>query len=272
MPHKFFLVAKPGAHYHLGEYWRDEEMEAHVALCEHETTLALYLDLLPRDAPILDAGCGAGRWVIYLRRRGYDVSGMDRSPEGLARARAFDPGARLVAGDVAAKPFPSASFGAVLSSGVVEHFEEGPAQALAEAARVLRPGGLLLVAVPYNSPLRRFFYHPLMALIRRMTTAGGVQWEFAEYRFTAAEMRRILERAGFAWEGAHPDDYNPPKAKGIWVDYNQLLGRPGRMWELNAAGRVLQRVLNALSPWLSCAGVLCVARKADPSSPHPVRD
>ncbi len=51
------------------------------------------------------------------------------------------------------------------------------------------------------------------------------------------------------------------KAKGIWVDYNPLLGKVGRMWELNAVGRVAQRCLNAISPWLSCAGVLCVARK-----------
>ena len=62
-----------------------------------------------------------------------------------------DPALPLVAGDVADKPIAPASCAAVLSSGVVEHFEEGPARALAEARRVLEPGGRLFVAVPSNS-------------------------------------------------------------------------------------------------------------------------
>ena len=70
-----------------------------------------------------------------------------------------------------------------------------------------------------------------------------------------------LDRFGFEWEGAYADDYRAPKAKGIWVDYNPLLGKRGRMWELNRAGRAVRRVMNAISPWLSCAGVLCVVRK-----------
>ncbi len=51
------------------------------------------------------------------------------------------------------------------------------------------------------------------------------------------------------------------KAKGIWVDYNPLLGRRGRTWELNGAGRAIPHALNAIFPRLSCAGVLCVVRK-----------
>ena len=261
MPHKFFLIAKPGIDHRAGEYWRGETFEEHLALCEHETTRDLLVACLPRDGRILDAGCGAGRWLFYLRGRGFGVIGLDRSHEGLARARAHDPVLPLVAGDVAEKPVASGSCAAVISSGVVEHFEEGPARALAEARRVLAPGGRLFVAVPYNNPLRRFFYHPAITLIRRVTGWGGTRWEFAEYRFTAREMRRILELAGFEWEGAYADDYREPKAKGLWVDYNQIIGRRGRSWELNAAGRFLKRCLDALSPWLSCAGVLCVARK-----------
>jgi len=263
MPHKFFLIAKPGVDHHAGEYWRDETFEEHLALCEYETTRDLLLERLPRDGLILDAGCGAGRWLLYLRGKGFRVIGLDRSHEGLGRAHAHDPGLPLVTGDVAEKPIASGCSAAVLSSGVVEHFEEGPARALEEARRVLEPGGLLFVAVPYNSPLRRFFYHPALALIRQVTAWGGMRWEFAEYRFTAREMRRILERAGFEWEGAFVDDYHEPKAKGLWVDFNSFLGRRGRMWELNAAGRFLKRCLDAISPWLSCAGVLCVVRKPD---------
>jgi SAM-dependent methyltransferase len=261
MPHKFFLLSKPGADYHLGEYWREETMEEHLGLCEHETTLDVQIFKLRKEGEILDAGCGAGRWTIYLRSRGFRVLGLDRSLEGLRRARTLDPGIPAVVGDVCHKPFIGDRFETVLSSGVVEHFEKGPGLALAEARRVLAPGGVLLISVPYNSPLRRFLYHPLHVLIRWLTSPFGVTWEFAEYRFTAREMRSLLESCGFEWEGAFPDDYRPPKAKGIWVDYNQILGKKGRMWELNAPGRAVQKIFNAISPWISCAGVLCVVRK-----------
>lgn len=261
MPHKFFLIEKSGADYHLGEYWRDEGFEEHLALCEFETTRDTLLSMLPKDAPILDAGCGAGRWLLYLRGKGFRVTGLDRSLEGLSRAHAYDPALPLVTGDVARKPFADARFAAIISSGVVEHFEEGPGSALQEAWRTLAPGGRLFVAVPYNNLLRRFFYHPVMRLIREISTRTGTPWEFAEYRFTAREMRKILEKTGFEWEGAIADDYHAPKAKGIWVDYNAILGRAGRPWELNGTGRLIQRCLNAISPWLSCAGVLCIARK-----------
>ena len=83
MPHTFFLIEEPGADYQKGEYWRDESIEEHLALCEHETTRDLLLGRLPKEGLVLDARCGAGRWLLVLRGRGFRVIGLDRSQEGL---------------------------------------------------------------------------------------------------------------------------------------------------------------------------------------------
>jgi SAM-dependent methyltransferase len=187
--------------------------------------------------------------------------GLDRSVEGLQRTRAHSPETPLIAADVVRKPLTDGSFNAVISSGVIEHLVDGPAQALEEVRRVLAPRGLLFLAVPFNNSLRRFLYHPAMTLIRWCSHAAGVEWNFAEYRFTAGEIRSIVEKCGFEWEGHFVDEFRAPRAKGIWIDYNQLLGRRGRAWELNAIGRSVRRLLNAVSPWLSSGGIFCVARK-----------
>src|SRR5262249_38976598 len=67
-------------------FWSFDTVADHVELCDHETTLPIFLQYLPRDEPILDAGCGLARWVIYLRARGYHVLGTDRAHGALVQA------------------------------------------------------------------------------------------------------------------------------------------------------------------------------------------
>jgi len=87
---------------------------------------------------ILDAGCGGGRNLVYFRREGYDVWGVDEIP-ALAGWEQF----RVA--KVEKMPFPSADFDVVLSSAVL-HFARSIAHfdaMLNEMWRVLKPGGLL---------------------------------------------------------------------------------------------------------------------------------
>jgi tellurite methyltransferase len=99
---------------------------------------------------ILDAGCGSGRNLVYLLRRGFEVFGVDRDPDAIARVRRIAgriapqlPADRFQVATVEAMPFADQSMDAVLCSAVLhfaedeQHFE----RMLEEMWRVLRPGG-----------------------------------------------------------------------------------------------------------------------------------
>ena len=96
---------------------------------------------------ILDIGCGSGTLAKRLTEDGAAVTGVDPGAAALAQARAAVPGARFEAASGEALPFPDDSFdGAVLLNAL--HHVPDPAAALAEAARVLVPGGRLVVVEP----------------------------------------------------------------------------------------------------------------------------
>ncbi|MDP4006088.1 bifunctional 2-polyprenyl-6-hydroxyphenol methylase/3-demethylubiquinol 3-O-methyltransferase UbiG [Methylobacterium sp. NEAU K] len=96
---------------------------------------------------ILDIGCGPGTLAKRLAEDGAAVTGVDPGEAALAKARAAMPGARFEIASGEALPFPDASFdGAVLLNAL--HHVPDPAAALAEAARILVPGGVLVVVEP----------------------------------------------------------------------------------------------------------------------------
>src|SRR5581483_3556657 len=135
--------------------WRLEGEVPPTEACDRELIHRVMLDHLPKEGLIVDAGCGAGRWPIHLRRLGYRVMGVDISRQAVDIARADDPGLPMMLGDVRRIPLRDGSVDAVLSLGVVEHDERGPHEALRETRRILKAGGLLILSVPFNNLLRR---------------------------------------------------------------------------------------------------------------------
>ena len=97
-------------------------------------------------ATVLDAGCGWGTTLDALDRAGYRASGMDISRKTLEQLDR--PGRALFVADLARDMAqPVASFDAVLALDVIEHIDDDRG-AVARLARLVRPGGVLIVSVP----------------------------------------------------------------------------------------------------------------------------
>jgi SAM-dependent methyltransferase len=104
---------------------------------------------LPPGASLLDAGCGSGRTLDELARRGH-ARGIELNPEGLAAARAR--GYDVLEAPVEAIPHEDGSFDLVTCLDVIEHTDDDVAT-LHELARVTKPGGRLIVTVPAHPRL-----------------------------------------------------------------------------------------------------------------------
>ena len=100
---------------------------------------------LPREAQILDAGCGSGRNLVELAGFG-SATGLEPSARGAEVARARGVGEVVEAG-IDTMPFDDASFDLITLLDVLEHIEDDRG-ALRGLRRVARPGGMLLITVP----------------------------------------------------------------------------------------------------------------------------
>jgi len=125
-----------------------------------DALLAPYVAALP--FPCLEMGCGEGTNLARLVRYGTPV-GIDRYVEKARFAARAVPGARALAADACALPFAAATFRSVLIRDLLHHLPE-PRRATAEAARVLAPGGTLLLLEPNGA-------NPFIALQGRLVAA-----------------------------------------------------------------------------------------------------
>jgi SAM-dependent methyltransferase len=246
--------------------WRLEGETPPSEDCARELIHPIMLEHLPKHGIILDAGCGAGKWPIHLRRLGYRVIGIDISPQAGKLARADDPQLPISIGDVRRVPLRDGSIDAVLSLGVVEHDERGPLEALRETRRILKPGGLLILSVPFNNLFRRALVNRMQSWVTWRRRRARMRLGFVEYRFSRREMRAFLGQTGFEVLSAHPNDYLPPKNVGLWVDWQNLFFNPfarrsrddlfrlPRRWDRLVGGVI------RVAPWLICGEVTFVAR------------
>ncbi len=100
----------------------------------------------PATAPVLDAGCGAGRMSAHLAARGVQVRGVDLSPGMVEMARRDHPTLDFTVGSLDELPCQDGEFaGVLLWYSIIHTPPAGLDRVLAEAVRVLRPGGHLLV-------------------------------------------------------------------------------------------------------------------------------
>jgi ubiquinone/menaquinone biosynthesis C-methylase UbiE len=154
---------------------------------------------------VLDVGCGGGRHSFEAYRRGAHVVAFDHDLSELGpvygmfdamRAEGETPptaAARAMAGDATKMPFPDGSFDRVIAAEILEHVPRD-ADAMAEIARVLRPGGLAAITVPAWFPERVCW-----ALSEDYHTNPGGHVRI----YTRGELETKLSRAGLTVTGKH---------------------------------------------------------------------
>ena len=214
-------------------------------------TIAAYAPYLPHDALILEAGSGLSAVVITLREMGYPVAGLDYAVNALQASKDYAPALPLLAGDVHALPCADSSLGGYLSFGVLEHFEHGMGPALVEAYRVLRPGGVLVLTIPYPNVIFR-----LVRWRRSLSGTGPLtDDQFYESAYTRAELVGAVEGAGFHVDLAQPTSH----AFTLWG-----LGGPFRgagYYETTPLAEALGGALARGLPWAFNFMTLIVAHK-----------
>ena len=117
-----------------------------------EPALLGLIDDLPAGSRVLDAGCGTGRYSAHLLARGHSVAGVDLSPDMLARARQKLPDVDFLEGQLDALPVEDATFDAAVCALTLVHLPD-LGVAAREFARILRPGGKLLISDVHPFPV-----------------------------------------------------------------------------------------------------------------------
>ena len=105
------------------------------------------------DAVLVDAGCGGGLLAPHVRLLGYRHVGVDLRRSGLEQSAAR--GITALTGDVTALPLADGCADVVVAGEILEHVTDLPGT-VAELARVLRPGGLLVLDTVNDTALGRF--------------------------------------------------------------------------------------------------------------------
>lgn len=170
--------------------------------------------LLPEGALVLDVGCGEGESSPP------GVVGMDASLPALEQAsrRGVTP---VLADAEAAWPFVGSRFDAVLVFDVLEHVPD-PEFLLAEARRVLKPGGLLVAAIPNAAHLANRV-SLLLGKTSDFTDAGhrrGAPVSDHLHRFSRTSAARLLLDNGFepvAWHGYFPSEFTEGPWKALSI-------------------------------------------------------
>jgi SAM-dependent methyltransferase len=219
---------------------------------------------------VLDLGCGGGRHAFEVYRRGahvvafdHDLSELGPVADMFAAMRTGNEAprsaaARALAGDATSMPFPDGAFDRVIAAEILEHVPHDQ-RAMAEIARVLRPGGLAAITVPAWFPERVCWalsddYHEV--------PGGHVRI------YTRPELETKLTQAGLAVTGTgrahslHAPFWILKCAVGVQNDLHPLVRQYHRMlvWDIMRGPVVTRAAERALNPLIGKSLVL-YARK-----------
>ncbi|MEK6697996.1 MAG: class I SAM-dependent methyltransferase [Nitrospirota bacterium] len=134
---------------------------------------------------ILDIGCGSGKFLLQMKRLGWDAVGIDLDLKGARLSKAK--GLEVYQGILEEMSFPEKSFDVITLIHVIEHLED-PLQTLKESRKYLKKGGKLVIVTPNSDSVGAKYF--------------GINWRGWEvprhsYVFSPQMIEKIVEKSGF---------------------------------------------------------------------------
>lgn len=247
-PQPRLALGEDVGHFGDTEWSRGAEQTARESADLWETGLSRLTRHAGNQGRLLDVGCGHGFFLRTASSAGWEAHGIDVSEHALAYGRNRLDLQHMTRGDFLQSGFPDGHFDAVTLWNSLEHVAS-PSATVAEAVRVLRPGGVLMVRVPnidFSRLLWRF--RPLLSLV------GMGHWSYLMtpppqhlFGFSRKTIRALLEKHGFEVLEVSP--------AGVKVgSYDRVSWRAGLAARMAAVAQRLVHVLSAGR--LSLAGTL----------------
>jgi ubiquinone/menaquinone biosynthesis C-methylase UbiE len=191
--------------------WKDVYEQASVEGAIYRKRLAIVLEwidtlAMPVGEKVLEIGCGSGRSAVALAQRGYLVHAVDSVEDMLnsTRQHAAEAGVSSSVstslGDAHILSFPESTFGLVLAIGVVPYLHS-PEKCLREMARVLSPGGYLLVTAGNRFRLNYFInpwlfppFQPVKRILRTLLRRSRIPESESKWPPIRSDSLRMLDR------------------------------------------------------------------------------
>jgi SAM-dependent methyltransferase len=267
--------------------WKQEDFQKLVGNCPDEPVTPYIFKYFSKEDRLLEAGCGSGRYVYYLKNLGYDITGIEINQKTVDVLNELHPDLDIIQGDVRKLPFSDESISGILSLGVIEHVIEGLDGPIKEMHRVLRKGGYALVIVPSFNFVRRIKYmlgvYHIMGLLRYSSLVRIIfgkaplrfdgaekkltnktkfkRWrilgEFLEYRLTKDQFETELKKVGFSIVESVPVSL----IDGVYHEFGRLfVSLKNHTFYPNAAGRWLNNMLSKI-PFCHNHMHLCIVKK-----------
>ena len=249
-------------------FWDNTTIDDELAEAKGDYPLMLdaILNNSNQDSVVLEGGCGLGKLLFFLREKSYtNLIGVDFTEKPLQLIKNRDSVIDVRKGDVNELPIKNDSIDLYLSMGVIEHFEEGPQNALNEAYRVLKVDGTLIVAVPYQNiyrgTFRKYFTMPLLKLFK--PSFRNRNRVFYQYYYSRKDLNNFIKQSGFEIvDWFYYDQYHTKSQRiGIYLEFPFTKAKSDHPYGINSIGKIMAFFSELISKGIFSSSIAFVVKK-----------